>query len=174
MNRSLIAGIRAYIKKDHQNWNVHISAISCALRNSHHETIRTSPYHALYGIDMITHASTYQLLRNLQCLNEPRLHLARDDMLELKQLDIRKFIKDAHERNTRQYNLRSKPQSFQIGQEVYRRNFAQSSAEKKFNAKLSPMFLKARIREKIGNNYYLLEDLQGKLDGTYHAKDIRP
>lgn len=174
VNRSIIAGIRAYIKKDHQKWDETISAISCALRNAYHETIRTSPYHSLYGIDMITHGSSYQLLRNLQLLDEPRFSLGKDDTLHLQHIDMRKFIQDAHNRTSKQYNLRCKPQSFQIGQEVFRRNFAQSSAEKKFNAKLSPMFIKARVREKVGNNYYVLEDLQGKLDGTYHSKDIRP
>lgn len=30
VNRSLIAGIRAYLKKDHTVWDEHISSISCA------------------------------------------------------------------------------------------------------------------------------------------------
>ena len=68
---------------------------------------------------------------------------------------------------------RTRTPSFQIGQEVFRRNFAQSNAEKNFNAKLSPVFIKARVREKLGNHYYILEDFSGKLVGTFHAKDIR-
>lgn len=64
-------------------------------------------------------------------------------------------------------------QTFNIGQEVLRRNFVQSSQEKKFNAKLAPLFVKARVKEKLGNHYYLLVDLQGKNIGTYHAKDLR-
>lgn len=71
-------------------------------------------------------------------------------------------------------NLRARPISFALGQEVYRRNFAQSSAEKAFNAKLSPLFLKSIVKEKVGQNYYILTDMDGRTVGTYHAKDIRP
>ena len=174
VNRSLIAGIRAYLKSDHRLWDQKLSDISCALRNSFHQTINNSPYHALFGFNMITHASSYELLRNLKLLDEPSAKINRDDNLQLIRQNLRKHIREAHRTNQQQYNLRSKVQTFKIGQEIYRRNFAQSSAEKNFNAKLSPLFVKARIREKIGNHYYILEDLTGKLIGTYHGKDIRP
>ncbi|XP_065365361.1 uncharacterized protein LOC135958385 [Calliphora vicina] len=72
------------------------------------------------------------------------------------------------------YDLRTRPIAFSVGQEVYRRNFSQSNFEKRYNAKLAPVFLKAKIREKVGNHYYVLEDTNGKVVGTFHAKDIRP
>lgn len=172
VNRSLIAGIRAYLKKDHRCWDDNISAISCSLRNSYHQTINCSPYKALFGFNMITHASSYTLLNNIRLLDEPSLALQKDDRQHLIRFDIREHMKKAYDTNKRQYNLRSKQHTFKIGQEVLRRNFTQSSAEKKFNSKLCPMFIKARVREKLGSNYYILEDLNGKLDGTYHAKDI--
>lgn len=106
-------------------------------------------------------------------LDEPCAKVSRDDQLQTLRQDIRKNIKEAYDRNEKQYNLRTRPSTFTIGQEVFRRNFAQSSLTKGFNAKLSPLFLKARVREKLGNHYYILEDLQGKLVGTFHAKDIR-
>lgn len=76
--------------------------------------------------------------------------------------------------NRERYNLRTRSIVYTAGQVVYRRNFAQSSAEKKFNAKLAPLFLPAKVRKKVGNVYYELEDLDGKFMGTYHAKDMRP
>ncbi|XP_037827126.1 uncharacterized protein LOC119615120, partial [Lucilia sericata] len=138
VNRSLIAGIRAYLKKDQRVWDENLTAISCALRNSYHQSIGCSPYHALFGFDMVTHASSYSLLRNLQLLNEPSANLTRDDQLQLIRQDIRKHINEAYNRNQHQYNLRAKTQHFTVGQEIYRRNFAQSNFEKRFNAKLSP------------------------------------
>lgn len=174
VNRSLIAGIRAYLKSDHRLWDEQLSAISCALRNSCHQAIKISPYHALFGFDMITHGSSYALLGKLQMVDEPSAKISRDDHLHLIRKDLRKYIKEAYERNQKQYNLRTKPQTFKINQEVFRRNFAQSNMGKNFNAKLCPVFVKARIREKLGNHYYVLEDLRGKLVGTYHGKDIRP
>jgi len=71
------------------------------------------------------------------------------------------------------YNLRRHEVSYTVGQEIYRRNFQQSKFVKGFNAKLAPVFVKARIRRKLGSAHYELEDLQGKRVGKYHAKDIK-
>lgn len=173
VNRSVLAAIRAYLKNDHSEWDKNLTKISCALRNSFHQAIQTSPYHALFGFDMITQGSSYSLLKNLKLLDEPAYHLSRDDSLNLLRFDLRKHIREAYETNRERYNLRSKPQSFNIGQEVFRRSFVQSCSGKNFNAKLSPLFIKSRVREKLGSHYYLLEDLQGRTLGTFHAKDIR-
>lgn len=173
VNRSLIAGIRAYLKKDHKLWDEHLSSICCALRNSYHHAIHISPYRALFGFNMITHGSSYSLLRNIHMLDEPNARLSREDQLQTVRQDIRKQIKDAYETNKENYNLRTRLPNFKIGDQVFRRNFAQSSAEKNFNAKLAPMFLKAKIVQKLGNHYYVLEDPDGKIVGTFHAKDIR-
>lgn len=173
VNRSLIAGIRTYLKADHRLWDEKLSEISCALRNSFHQSINSSPYYALFGFNMITHATSYQLLRQLQILDEPTARINREDSLQQMRSNIREAIQQAYHRNTHQYNLRSRPQNFNVGQEIFRRNFAQSNVEKRFNAKLSPLFVKAKIKEKVGHNYYILEDLQGKVIGTYHGKDLR-
>lgn len=128
VNRSLIAGIRAYLKSDHAKWDEHLSAISCALRNSCHQAINISPYHALFGFDMVTHGSTYALLRNLKLLEEPSYPLSREDSLQLIRKEIQKHINTAYEQNKHYYNLRTRSQSFTVGQEVLRRNFVQSNA----------------------------------------------
>lgn len=174
VNRSILAGIRSFLKSDHRLWDENLSSISCALRNSVHQSTKISPYHAIFGFDMITHATSYQLLRDLKMLDEPSNILSRDDNLKLIRSNIRKHIAEAYSRNQHQYNLRTRPINFEVGQEVFRRNFAQSNAEKNFNAKLSPIFLKAKIKEKVGQHYYILEDMTGKIIGTFHAKDIRP
>lgn len=173
VNRSILAGIRSYLKKDQTLWDKNLSYISCALRNSVHQTIQCSPYYAVFGQEMVTHGSTYSLLRNLHLLSEPSINLGRDDQLQLLHQDIRKHIDKAYEVNKNQYNLRTRPISYNVGQYVYRRNFAQSNLERKFNSKLAPTFLKSKIKQKVGNSYYILEDENGKLLGTYHAKDLR-
>lgn len=173
VNRSLLAAVRAYLKADQTDWDKNISAISCALRSSLHQSLGVSPYKALFGLDMITHGADYRLLKDLSLLEEPVLSLKRADNLALLRKDLQVNIRHAYERNVAQYNLRSKPVSFKEGQEVFRRNFALSKFSQNFNAKLGPQFVKCRIRKKLGNSFYQLEDLQGKEIGTYHAKDIR-
>jgi len=70
------------------------------------------------------------------------------------------------------YNLRSQEVSYTVGQEIYWRFFQQGKFVKGFTAKLAAPFVKARIRGMLGTAYYELEDLQGKLVGKYHAKNI--
>lgn len=173
VNRSLISGIRAFLKQDHKSWDENLSSICCALRNACHQSLKVSPYHAVFGFNMITHGTSYSLLRNFQLLDEPCAIMSRDDRLQTLRHDLRKQIRQAYETNKDRYNLRTRMPNFKVGDVIYRRNFAQSSMEKSFNAKLAPLFLKARIVQKLGNHYYCLEDMDGKHVGTFHAKDIR-
>lgn len=174
VNRSIIASIRAYLKSDQRLWDEHLSYISCALRNSVHQALKCSPYFATFGFNMVTHGDSYALLKNLGMLNEPHVLINREDQLQLIRNELKNNITKSYYTNRDQYNLRSRPISYNEGQIVYRRNFAQSSAEKNFNAKLAPVFLPSKIRKKVGNVYYELEDLNGKFVGTYHAKDLKP
>jgi len=48
-----------------------------------------------------------------------------------------------------------------------------SDFSKSFNAKFAHKLIKARVVKSVGSNAYLLEDLQGRSLGVYHAKDIR-
>lgn len=61
---------------------------------------------------------------------------------------------------------------FNIGQIVIRRNFAQSSLARNFNAKLAPTGIRSMVKKRIGNVYYELEDVDGGYIGTYDIKDI--
>ncbi|KAL7725208.1 hypothetical protein ACLKA6_017526 [Drosophila palustris] len=144
VNRSLVAGIRAFLEGNHSEWDAHIHAISCALRNATHQSKGCSPYHALYGFDMMTHGTQYELLHKLGMLNESENVLHRDDLLKLLRKQLRDNIAVAHEQQSKQYNLRTREISYKVGQEVFRRNFAQSNFAKQFNAKLCPQWIKSR------------------------------
>lgn len=172
VNRSVIAAIKAYIKSDQKDWDEKLSHIACALRSSVHVAVGTSPYFMTFGQHMVTNASTYQLLRKLGVLEDRSMNFNRQDTFDIVRSKAAEVMRKQQEQNEKQYNLRSRQVSYCVGQEVYRRNFSQSNFEKGYNAKLAPTFIKSRVRRKIGNCYYELEDLQGKLVGIYHAKDI--
>jgi len=121
---------------------------------------------------MICHGKDYKLLKNLNLLNESSLRLNRQDQFSTLRFDLQKHLDKAYEKNEQSYNLRSRPRSFQVGDEVIKRNFALSNAADHFNAKLAPVGIKVRVKQRLGNSLYLLEDLNGKELGTYHAKDI--
>lgn len=122
---------------------------------------------------MITNASVYPLLRQLQMLDDRTVRFNKNDSLAIMGSRAKEIMSKQFDRNQRSYNLRSMEVTYAEGQEVFRRNFKQSSFERGYNSKLAPTFLKARVRKKLGNSYYELEDLQGNIVGKYHAKDMR-
>jgi len=107
-SRPIISAIRCYLRYDQRVRYTNIHAISYALINCHHLSIGFSLYHALYGLDLITHGSQFQLLRNLQLIDEPPAQLDRDD-LKLVRGQLKKNIKGANEKRAAQYNLRLRP-----------------------------------------------------------------
>lgn len=104
-----------------------------------------------------------------------------DDTI-IKRVDKLSSIRDkiahnldkAHERATKVYNTRTKNIHYRVGQELFRRNHNLSNFKKGINAKFAPKYIKCRIRGKIGNALYEVEDLQGKLVGRFHASDLKP
>ncbi|KAH8357489.1 hypothetical protein KR200_011814 [Drosophila serrata] len=127
----------------------------------------------IFGQHFISSGATYKVLRALSLLEDRSLAFTKEDSLEHARSKASEIMKNQFEKNERRYNLRSKEVSFSKGQEVYRRNFKQSNFAAAYIAKLGPSFIKARVRDKIGQVYYDLEDLQGRYVGRFHAKDIK-
>ena len=172
LNRSVIAAIRAYIGSDHGNWDTNLNEISGALRACVHRSTGFSPYFLTFGQNMILHGKDYELLRKLNLLSDDTL-LKQQDALQIARSKAKENVSAAHDDNARRYNLRSRTVQFKTGDTVYARNFAQSNAAKKFNAKLAPVFITAIVKRKLSPAYYELMDESGKTLGTYHLKDIQ-
>lgn len=175
VNRSILAAIRSYIDKDQTTWDVHVSAIASALRNATHATTGHTPYFAVFGHHMIQHAGSYALLRELKSLGTSDLEiLPSSDYREELNKDIREKLRQAHDRNVKTYNTRTRSVNFTPGQEVFIRNFRQSDFVGNYNAKLGKQWTPARIVSKVGTSTYVVEDRSGRpIKVKYHAKDIR-
>lgn len=173
-NRSILDSIRAYISADHTAWDENLTEIMSALRSSYHQTIKMSPYEALFGHAMVQHGSEYKLLRKLNALNHSDLHIIhKSDKLQILHDIIRQNISQAHDCSAQKYNLRTRNVRFVVGQEVFYRTFPQSDFQKNFNYKFAPKFRKGRILKVLGNQRYEIGNLQNKSLGTYHTKDIK-
>lgn len=174
VNRSIIEAIRCYIT-EHDHWDANISDICSALRTAVHQTIQTSPFEALFGQPMVQHGNDYKLLRKLDALNHSDIQvLSKKDHLQILQKYLMDKILKAHEKSAKTYNTRKRLISFQMDQEVFCRTFPQSNLKTCFVAKFSPRFQKARVKEVLGKNRYLLTNLSGKVLGVYHTKDMKP
>lgn len=175
VNRSIIAAIRSYIEDDQSKWDVHLSSIASALRNAVHASMQHSPYYVVFGQHMIQHARSFSILRKLQSLPMGDLTiLPPEEFKDAINEQVRERIQEAHDKNSKRYNLRSREIEYSPGQEVFIRSFRQSDAAANFNAKLSRQWLPARIVSRKGSCMYVVSDRRGKeLKVAYHAKDIR-
>jgi len=126
VNRSVISGIRAYLRPDQKDWDEYLNRICCAFRSSIHASIGTTPYYMAFGQHMVTSGSTYSLLRRLNLLHDRSLMFNSQDSFELIRQEATKQMQKAHDRNEKRYNLRSRDVFYAEGQEVFRRNFKQS------------------------------------------------
>lgn len=176
VNRSVLAAVRSYVDSKQTTWDFYLSHIACSLRNSLHNSTGFTPYYSVFKQHMLQHGNNFKILRTLQGLSAGDLEvLPPADFVNVVNQDIEINLEKAHGRHEKAYNTRCRPVEFRIGQEVFRRNFAQSDFSKGFNAKLGKQWIRSRIRRKIGTCMYELEDPAGKiLPMTYHAKDIKP
>jgi hypothetical protein len=173
VNRTIVCGLRIFIKEDQRCWDENLHFITMSIRSLFHQGIDMPPYSALFGQHMVTHGDNYKLLRTLGSLEEGEIITNNFNKFDAIRYRIQIALKKAFEKNSETYNLRSNREAnFQVGQEVYRKNFIQSDKSKNINAKLAKRALKARIEKKLGNSVYLLSDLNGKHLGVFHAKDI--
>lgn len=173
VNRSILAAIRSYVDPNQKNWDECLSSIGSALRTAVHSSIGMSPYEALFGQRMIEHGADYKLLRELGGLNNSEIDwLPKAAKMNILHSYLKSALEKAHEVNEKTYNLRSRIISYEVGDQLYKRNFILSDATKKLNSKLCPKFIKVTVKKVIGHNLYEVVDLKGRTSVT-HSKDLR-
>lgn len=174
VNRSILAGIRTYVNGNHKNWDKHLSKIACSLRNTVHQTTKFSPYFLLFGYHMITEGNHYELLRSFKVLDDADLKiLPLSDRLSILHKEVQSNIKEAFEKYSKYYNLRSTVVSYQPNEIVFIKQHHLSDAKNNFCYKFAPIYNKAIIKKRIGLVNYACEDCNGRYLGVYHAKDIK-
>lgn len=167
VNKTIGSAIRAYIttQSDHKKWDKELARIACSLNTAIHTSTQISPYKALYGCEMVSHATEYRYLEN---------EVEVDDRRVMMDHHIREHLRKAFEKRARQHNLRARVRDFHVGDEVYLPNNKLSKAGENYAAKFAPKKIKAVIIKKIGNNTYELCSAhnRGKHLGKWHARDI--
>lgn len=179
-NRVILAAVRAFLDDNHKEWDVNISKIGSAINSAVHESTKCSPYAINFGYRMISDGSEHARLDKLIEHLPPNMvpdniedfvsekHGLMQDLREQVQQNIR----NAYNRYSKYYNLRTRSRTFQKGDIVWKKNFSLSDASKNISAKLNDRRTKCRIKNKVGSNTYELEDCSGKRLGIFHAKDI--
>ncbi|XP_058827909.1 uncharacterized protein LOC131687836 [Topomyia yanbarensis] len=173
VNRVLVTCIRSLLNGDHREWDEQLPAITAAINSAKHEATGVSPHAANFGRDLILHTDLYKQ-QELNSHDDPKV---AQDMRLSKIRRIQQFvvqrIQNNHEKAKQCYNFRKRTVSFKVGDLVWRRTFGLSSKADHVNQKLDPKFTPAIIKETLGANLYLLEDVPTGRKGRYHAKDIK-
>nr|CAI5855798.1 unnamed protein product [Callosobruchus analis] len=88
--------------------------------------------------------------------------------------DVQTKLRKAYERSSQRYNLRRRPDTFKLGQQVWKRNITISDAAKGYTSKLSPKFEGPyRIVRVVSPWAYELVDPAGKTKGVWSAHDLK-
>lgn len=123
---------------------------------------------------MIQHGTTYELQKQIDMVDQNHLQVVdKPDQLTIAQSTVLENLHKAYNKNAHGYNLRSKSRTFQIGQNVFVRNFTLSKAIDKYAAKFAPIFIKGTIIKPVGTVAYEVMDENNKNLGVYHVKDIK-
>lgn len=109
------------------NWDCSLGQIGVALRSSYHTSIGFSPYYVLFGQQMVTHGENYELWKKLDLLEEGSDVIDHSDKVTLIRKQVTENLEQVYQISKRNYNIRSRPNTFSEGEIVFRRNFAQSS-----------------------------------------------
>lgn len=168
LNRVILGSMRAYMKGDQSKWDEEIPKIACAMRTAQHESAGFSPYMINFGRTMHVHGNRIPICDQEPSTMDEKIRRIRE-VHETVKLNLTK----AYQKYSRNYDLRTRPLSFMPGEIVLRKLYLQSSAPDAFNAKLGPQYVKCRIRDKLGAVTYVIESMEGKLEGRYHVNDLR-
>ncbi|KAG5888968.1 hypothetical protein JTB14_002553 [Gonioctena quinquepunctata] len=102
--------------------------------------------------------------------------LARDRSVPLQQLykEVKGKLLKAAERNKRYYDLRHRDVKYEVGDEVYRKNFVHSDAAKFYSSKLANKFVGPFIVLKGFTMGVRAQRPRWRFRGSWHAKDLKP
>lgn len=167
VNKTIGTALKAFILQDyeHREWDRNIHGIENAINSAYHTSTKETPYFIAFGKKMPQHAREYRELIDANS-EMPRCEENFKAMREKIQLRLN----EAREKSKKQYNLRTRPVEYKVGETVYRENTQLSDAAKYFSKKLTPRFVKSTIIERTGTNTYKLRDNDTGKENVYHAQ----
>lgn len=176
VNRVIVTAIRCALNRqaDHRDWDENVQQIAKAIRTSVHESTGFTPFFINFGRNMVSSGTEYEHLRDHGDGKDPDPVQLSEQLRKLYEL-VRENLHKAYQRYSKPYNLRSNEKHrFQKGDWVYKKNVHLSDAAKKFVGKFGTKFTRARVRDVLGTNTYVLEDESGnRISGTFHGSFLK-
>lgn len=178
-NDTVGTALRMYVK-EHDNWDLEIPKIQCAINTSCHESTRYTPSFLNFGRHVPLSGDYYGALSadegdEIDFTVADRRDYA-DNLDQLKNVfqEVRRNLHRAHVRQSLRYSTSRKDITYDVGDRVWRRNKVLSSAGQRFMAKLAPKYVLATVTAKVSNLVYRVRNEDGSDAGNWHVKDLKP
>lgn len=174
VNRVVKTMLRCYVGGNHRTWDKNLSKIGWAIRSARHEVTGLTPNFIVYGREIPISGNEGIPLNDVLDFDRSEELISRSKALEEVYKDVSCKLKKAYERSSKTYNLRHRPDTFTLNQDVWKRHFSLSDASKHFTSKLAPKYVGPyKICRILSPWSYELRDTDGRSIGIWHAKDLK-
>lgn len=176
-NRVVLTLIRSYLKEnDHRTWDAEINYVMAAINSAPNEVTKFSPNALMFGRDVPINGKIYKDLnmKELMKSNEINEYITKLKELPKVYTEVAKSIHKAHERNAKRYNVGRQNNKLAVGDLVWRKNFSLSNAASGYCAKLAPKYVLNKVTKVNSSLVYTLENTNGKNEGRWHIKHLKP
>lgn len=173
-NRTIGAALRSYIGDNHRHWDRHIPKIQLAIGTAVHAVTGYNPFYLNHAKEFAYHGLDYVLSAVITDHDGDPVNKKTDFLRKIATIsdDIAKRMLESYKR---QYDSNKIVLEFNVGDKVYKRNFAQSNADKYFSAKLAPRIVPCIITAKHSAiTYSLRDELTEKDLGRWHVRYLKP
>lgn len=172
-NRVLKTLIRQFIQDNHRHWDKHLNEFRLAMNTAVHESTGFTPALLNFGRELRLPGT---LQPDVETGTESDTNKVEERMQWLRKLreNVTTNLKLAYTRQAKYYNLRRRPNEYQINDQVLCRTHPISDAARFYAAKLAPKFSGPyTITEKSGANLFWITNDRGQTQKA-HAKDLKP
>ncbi|XP_058449057.1 uncharacterized protein LOC131429020 [Malaya genurostris] len=163
VNRVIVTAIRCSLRhhKDHRDWDDSVHLIAKAFRTTVHDSTGFTPFFVNFGRNMVSSEDEYEHLRVTDSVTGCLTVKRSEEMQKLFEM-VRQNLSKAYQRYSQSYNLRANVKHrFEKGQMAYKKTVNLSDKGRNFEGKFANKYQKVRIREVLGTNCYILEDIDG-------------
>lgn len=172
--RTVSEAIRSLVIERHgdqRQWDTEVAQIQWALNTTKNDTTRKSPFLINFGREALASGGDYDRVATTR---------SREEMTETeivgKFREMREQVKEhtsrAQDKFRAQYNKKTKPELFSVGERVWRRNRELSRAIDHVTAKLTPKFVPCVVVRVLGPETYEIREELGNRVAKMHANDL--
>lgn len=173
-NRVLKTMIRQFIQENHRHWDKYLSEFRLAINTAVQESTGYTPALLNFGRELRLPKALHHDVEEEIDEKPPENPHDRLRILKVLRQKVQKSLTNASTRQAKYYNLRRRPNSMKIGQQVLCRTHHLSDAAKGFAAKLAPKFEGPyTILRTEGANIFILGSDKGHTVRA-HVKDLKP